>query len=63
MPSTASPRPGQPAEDVHADSYRREGAHLVLRGTALVMNLPREIVVRRVPAHVRVEEVRGHAPA
>jgi hypothetical protein len=28
-----------------------------LRGTALVMGQPREIVVRRVPRHVLVEEV------
>jgi uncharacterized protein YcsI (UPF0317 family) len=44
-------------ELLQADSCRVEGAHTVLRGTALVMGRPRELVVRRVPRPVLVEEV------
>lgn len=47
----------EPPELLEADSCRREGIHTVLRGTVLVMGRPREIVLRRVPAHVLVEEV------
>jgi hypothetical protein len=47
--------PGQPPELLEADSARVEGIHTVLRGTALVMGRPREVVLRRVPAVVRVE--------
>lgn len=57
MPTYRLAPPGQQPELLDADSCRREGAHTVLRGTALVMNQPREVVVRRVPADVLVEEV------
>lgn len=67
MPTYRLTPSGQQSELLDADSCRREGAHTVLRGTALVMNQPREIVVRRVPADVLVEEVaeqrRPAAPA
>lgn len=46
-----------PGELVQADSVRREGINTVLLGTAFVIGSPREIVLRRVPASVRVEVV------
>ena len=58
MPVYRLTPPGQPAELVEADSCRVEGAWTVLRGTVLVMNRPREIVMRCVPAGVgAVEQV------
>lgn len=51
-----------PAEYIEADSARQEGIHVVLRGTALVMGSPREVVLRRVPATVTVELVDEPAP-
>ena len=53
-----------PGKLVEADSARQEGIHLVLRGMALVIGKPREVVIRRVPAGVIIEvvepaEVRG----
>ena len=50
-------------ELLQADSARREGIHTVLRGTALVIGIPREIVVRRVPWNVLVERVDEDPPA
>jgi hypothetical protein len=44
-------------ELLEADSCRVGGAHSVLHGTAYVMGRPREVVVRRVPRLVLVEEV------
>ncbi len=44
-------------ELLEADSCRVEGAHSVLRGAAYVMGRPREVVVRRVPRPVLVEQV------
>ena len=44
-------------ELLQADSCRVEGVHTVLRGTAYVMGRAREVVVRRVPRAVLVEEV------
>lgn len=62
MPVYRLHHPDQPAELLEADSARREGIHTTLRGTVLVMGRPREIVLRRVPAAVLVEEVAsGHA--
>lgn len=46
-----------PGDLVEADSARQEGVHTVLRGTVLVMGRPREIVLRRVPQTVTVEQV------
>ena len=46
-----------PGELVEADSVRDEGRTVALIGTALVMNRPRDVVVRRVPASVVVEVV------
>ncbi len=46
-----------PGELVEADSVRDEGRTVALIGTALVMNQPRDIVVRRVPPTVLIEEV------
>ena len=48
-----------PGEFVAAESIRDEGRTVALIGTALVMNRPRDIVVRRVPADVLVEVVDG----
>ena len=48
-----------PGELVAAESIRDEGRTVALIGTALVMNRPRDIVVRRVPADVLVEVVDG----
>ena len=47
----------EPPELLEADSARREGIHTTLRGTVLVMGRPREVVLRRVPATVALEEV------
>jgi hypothetical protein len=44
-------------ELLQADSCRVEGVHTVLRGTAHVRARPREVVVRRVPRPVLVEQV------
>lgn len=55
MPVYRLHSPGSPPELLEADSARVEGIHTVLRGTALVMGRPREVVLRRVPASVRVE--------
>ena len=57
MPVYRLHSPGQLPELLHADSARVEGIHTVLRGTTLVMGRPREVVLRRVPASVRVEVV------
>ena len=46
-----------PGELVEADSVRNEGRTVALIGTALVMNRPRGVVVRRVSADVLVEVV------
>ena len=46
-----------PGELVEADSIRDERGTVALIGTALVMNRPRDVVVRRVPASVVVEVV------
>ena len=46
-----------PGELVEADSVRREGIHLVLRGTKLIIGQPREVVLRRLPSSVTVELV------
>lgn len=51
-----------PGELVEADSLRDEGRTVALIGTALVMNRPRDIVVRRVPADVLVEVVERLPP-
>lgn len=59
MPMYRLHHPDSPAELLEADSARREGIHTTLRGTVLVMGRPREIVLRRVPAAVRVEAVAG----
>ncbi len=52
-------RPTGRAEMLDADSARVEGIHTVLRGTAYVMGRPREVVLRRVPSNVSVEQVEG----
>ena len=46
------------AEQLEADSLRTEGIHQVLRGVRLVIGRPREVVLRRVPREVLVEQVR-----
>lgn len=46
-----------PPELVQADSARVGGIHTTLRGTVRVMGRPREVVLRRVPVSVRVEEL------
>ena len=51
--------PGQPEEVLEADRLAVEGQHQVLRGTRLVMNQPREVVVRRVPLTVVIEHLGG----
>ena len=51
-----------PGEVVEADLVRDEGRTVALIGTALVMNQPRDIVVRRVPRTVLIEEVPGLIP-
>lgn len=58
MPTYLIRWPDRP-ETVEADSARREGIHQVLRGTALVIGQPREVVVRRVPHDVLVEQLAG----
>lgn len=50
-----------PGEIVEAERIVREGAFVVLRGTTLVIGKPREIVIRRVPARVTVEELASPA--
>lgn len=62
MPLFRLTPPDQPLELLDANTCRREGAYLVLRGTVLVMGRPREVVLRRVPAAVLVEEVDGGEP-
>lgn len=48
---TYRPEVAQPAETVEADRVDVEsGVHIVLRGTAIVVGQPREIVVRRLRA-------------
>ena len=49
--------PGLPAEVLAADRLAREGQHSTLYGTALVIGRPREVVVRRCPPGVLVEEL------
>ena len=51
-----------PGELVAAESIRDEGRTVALIGTALVMNRPRDIVVRRVSSAVLVEVVEGAGP-
>lgn len=46
-----------PGDLVQADSLRDEGRTVALIGTALVMNRPRDIVIRRVPSNVLVKIV------
>ena len=46
-------------ELLEADSARAEGVHTTFRGIVLVIGIPREIVVRRAPRSVLVEEVDG----
>lgn len=58
MPTYLIRWPDRP-EIVQADSVRLEGIHQVLRGTALVIGRPCEVVVRRVPTSVLVEELAG----
>lgn len=43
-------RDGRAPERVEADACRREGAFWVLRTSCLVVNMPRELVVRRLLA-------------
>ena len=57
MPTYRLTAPDDSVELLQADSARREGIHTVLRATASVMGRPREVVVRRAPAGVRVEVV------
>ncbi len=59
MPTYRLTTPGQPDELLEADSARREGSHTVLRSTAYVMGKPREVVLRRVPGSVVVQQVDG----
>jgi hypothetical protein len=54
--------PGEPPELVVADSVHLEGIYTVLRGTALVMGIPRHLVLRRVARHVTLEEVGEDLP-
>ena len=63
MPVYRLHAPGQPPELLEADSARVEGIHTVLRGTALVMGRPREVVLRRVPASVAVELLASRSSA
>lgn len=48
-----------PGEYVEAERVDVEGAFTVLRGSTLVIGRPRQVVVRRVPATVVVEDVTG----
>lgn len=57
MPTYRLIAPGEPPELLEADSARQQRGHTTLRGAALVMGRPREIVLRRVPRYVLVEEV------
>lgn len=57
MPVYRLTAPGLPPELLVADYVRDEGRMVSLRGTALVMGRPREIVVRRVTRKVLVEEL------
>ena len=57
MPVFRLPPPDAPSELIKADSASVEGIHTVLRGTVLVMGRPREVVLRRVPLAVIVEQV------
>lgn len=52
----------EPPELLAADRVRVEAIHTVLRRTALVMGISREIVLRRVLRHVTLEEVGEHLP-
>jgi hypothetical protein len=61
MPVYRLTAPGQQPELLEADYVRDEGRMVSLRGTALVMGRPREIVVRRVPRTVLVEELQPAA--
>jgi hypothetical protein len=45
-----------------ADTARHEGVHTTFRGMVLVMGRPREVVLRRVPPSVRVDEVQDAQP-
>ncbi len=62
MPSYRLTTPGQPDEPLVADSARVEGVHTTLYGTAYVMGTPREVVVRRLPQRVLVEQFAGLEP-
>lgn len=46
-----------PGDLVEAEGIRDEGRTVALIGTALVMNRPRDVVIRRVPSSVLIEEV------
>lgn len=48
---------GRPAEQVVADRWESQGTALVFTSSQLVMNRPRDVVARRVPAG-EVQEVR-----
>jgi hypothetical protein len=49
--------PDGTCELLQADIARQEGVHTTLRGTMLVIGQPREVVLRRVPRSVRIDEV------
>ena len=59
MPLYRLTTPGLPDEILAAERLVVEGVHTTLYGTALVIGRPRELVVRRCLAHVRVEVVEG----
>jgi hypothetical protein len=50
--------PDGTCELLQADTARHEGAHTTFRGMVLVMGRPREVVLRRVPRSVRVDEAK-----
>jgi hypothetical protein len=57
VPTYRLTSPDGSCELLEADYARDEGAFTTLYGTAIVIGRPREVVVRRAPRDVLVEEV------
>ena len=62
MPTYRLTEPDGSTELLEAHDARVEAGYTVLRGVALLIGLPREIVVRRVPRNVLVERVDQELP-
>lgn len=57
MPTYRLTSPDGSSELIEADYARDEGAFTTFYGSAIVIGRPREVVVRRVPRGVLVDEV------